>query len=136
MTLMEHDMTLVQLASIVFGAVTLLAVGFQLALAGGAPWGDYAMGGKLPGRWPAPMRLAALLQALMLGAMATLVLNRAHHAALGWPRPQAWLIWVIVGVCALSLVMNLITPSAPERRLWAPVAALMLATSLTVALLG
>ena len=35
---------------------------------------------------------------------------------------------------AISLVLNLITPSAPERRIWAPVAAVLLVTSLTVAL--
>jgi hypothetical protein len=33
-------------AAIVFAVVTSVGVGFQLALALGAPWGAYAMGGR------------------------------------------------------------------------------------------
>jgi hypothetical protein len=45
-----------------------------------------------------------------------------------------WLIWIVVAVSAVGLGLNLISPSAGERRLWVPVASVMLATSLVVAL--
>ena len=43
-------------AAIVFAVVTSAVIGFQLALALGAPWGTYAMGGRFPGVLPALMR--------------------------------------------------------------------------------
>jgi hypothetical protein len=44
-----------------------------------------------------------------------------------------WLIWLVVAFSAISVVVNTITPSARERRLWAPVALVMLVSSLVVA---
>lgn len=43
-----------------------------------------------------------------------------------------WLVWVVVAFGAVSLVLNLIPPSAGERAIWAPVA-LLLASSAIVA---
>jgi hypothetical protein len=45
-----------------------------------------------------------------------------------------WLAWVPVIVSALSVIMNAATRSRVERRLWLPVAIVMLASSLLVAL--
>ena len=42
-------MTATQLAAIVYALATAVVVGFQVALAAGAPWGEYAMGGRFPG---------------------------------------------------------------------------------------
>ena len=39
-------------AAILFAAVTVGVIAFQFALALGAPWGAYAMGGAFPGRYP------------------------------------------------------------------------------------
>jgi hypothetical protein len=36
-------------AAIVFSLFTAGVIAFQLALAAGAPWGEYAMGGAYPG---------------------------------------------------------------------------------------
>ncbi|MGE5377512.1 MAG: hypothetical protein ACM3XO_20835, partial [Bacteroidota bacterium] len=60
----------------------------------------------------------------------------------GQPRPAAparasgWLIWFVAGFSALSLVLNLVTPSAGERPIWAPVALVLLASSAVVAFSG
>ena len=43
------------------------------------------------------------------------------------------LVWLVVAFAAVSLVLNLITPSAGERAIWAPVAVLLLASSTVVA---
>lgn len=109
-------------------------IAFQLALAAGAPWGAYAMGGAYPGQFPPALRIAALLQAALLGGMAAVVLARARLILPRWLRLARWLVWGVVAFTAISLVLNLITPSAGERALWAPVAAVLLICSTVVAL--
>lgn len=123
-------------AAILYALVTMVVVAFQLALAAGAPWGEYAMGGAFPGQFPPPMRVGAVVQALILAGFAGAVLSRAGIAFLGWSKVSRWLIWVVVAFSALSLVLNLITPSAGERAIWAPVAFVMLASSLSVGILS
>ena len=118
-------------AAIVFAVVTLGVVGFQLALAAGAPWGEYAMGGKFPGRYPVPMRVAAVVQAVLLAVIGWTVLAAADLAPTQWS-PPTWVMWLIVGVLGIGLVLNLITPSARERRIWAPVVGVMLMCSVIV----
>lgn len=111
--------------------LALIVTGFQLALAAGAPWGHLAMGGRYPGRFPGPMRVGAVLQAVLLVVFAIVVLGRAGAVS---PAPPGWLFWVAVAFSALAAVLNLITPSIPERRLWGPVSVLMLICVLRVAL--
>jgi hypothetical protein len=116
---------------------TLVAVGvvvFQLALALGAPWGEYAMGGRFPGTFPRAMRVSAVGQAALLAALAVYVLSAAGLALPSLARTLPWLIWAVVAFSAVSLLLNAITPSAGERRIWVPVAIVMLVTSLIVAL--
>lgn len=54
----------------------------------------------------------------------------------GWSRPSRWLVWVVVAFAAVSLVLNLVTPSARERAVWAPAASLLLTSSAVVAIKG
>lgn len=129
-------MSAVSVAGFVFAVVTVGAAAFQVALALGAPWGAYAMGGKYPGRFPAPMRVAAVVQALILGGLAVVVLARAGLMLAAWAPAASWLIWVAVAFSAVSLLLNSITTSKGERLVWVPVAIVMLASSLAVALLG
>jgi hypothetical protein len=112
---------------------TACVVVFQLALALGAPWGRFAMGGAFPGRFPTGMRVAAAAQGLLLLASAGVVLARAGVALPQWAAASSWLIWAVVAFSAVSTLLNLITPSPAERRLWAPVAIVMLVSSLIVA---
>lgn len=128
--------TLAPVAAVLFTVAAVAAVGFQLALVAGAPWGSYAMGGRFPGRFPAPLRVAALAQGIVLVLLAGVVIARAGLAFEAWESNASWLIWVVVGFSALSLLMNAMSPSKGERFVWVPVAVLMLASSLVVALLG
>jgi hypothetical protein len=128
--------SLAQAAALAFAALTGVVILFQIALALGAPLGAYAMGGRFPGRFPPQMRVAAVVQALLLAGLAGVVLARAGLALPSWRPSAGWLAWAVVGVSTLSLVMNLATPSRGERMIWAPVAALMLATSVVVAVAG
>jgi hypothetical protein len=122
-----------EIAATVFCALTAGVVIFQLALAAGAPWGQVAMGGKYPGRFPRQLRIAAIVQALVLVGLGAVVLTRAGLIFPQWLAAATWLIWGVVAFSALALALNLITPSKWERILWAPVAAGMLLCSVIVA---
>jgi hypothetical protein len=126
-------MTVQKGAAILFAALACAAAAFQVALMLGAPWGAYAMGGAFPGQFPASMRMAAGVQSVILLLWAGIVLARADVALRAWSRAARWLVWVVVAFSAISLLLNLITPSAGERLLWAPVGFLMLVTSVVVA---
>ena len=127
-------MGLTTAAALTFGGVVLIVIAFQLALALGAPWGSYAMGGAFPGRFPARMRVAAVVQAGLLGLVAAIVLASANVVFQMLDPELRWLIWLPVAVSAAAVVLNLITPSAGERRIWVPVSLVLLASSLVVAL--
>ena len=122
-----------RVAAIVFAAVTAGIVAFQLALALGAPWGSYAMGGTFSGTYPPSMRTAAVVQAALLVVVALVVLARAGVALRSWARFARWAAWVVVAMSVLALVLNVITPSGGERAIWAPVSAVLLACSIIVA---
>jgi len=122
------------IAAIVFAVVTASVVAFQIALALGAPWGAYAMGGARPGRFSAPMRAGALGQALILALLAVAVLAEAGLVLPTVSASLPWLIWLAVAFSAVGVVLNAISRSAGERRLWLPVALVMLMASLVVAL--
>jgi hypothetical protein len=122
-----------RLAARIF-AVLIAVVGvFQLALALGAPWGRFAMGGAFPGAYPPPMRVAALVQIGALLAMALVVLSRAGLALPTWRAVSKGLVWGVVVLAGAAVVLNLITPSPMERLIWAPVASALFLTALRVA---
>jgi hypothetical protein len=124
-------MTICKVAAIIYAVVSLAVSAFQVALSLGAPWGEYAMGGAFPGQFPPALRVGAVIQAALLIGMALIVLARAGLILPGWRRASRWIIWFIVGFAVLGLVLNLITPSAGERAIWAPTA-LVLLISITI----
>jgi hypothetical protein len=123
-------------AARLYAAVSVGVVAFQIALAAGAPWSAYAMGGAFPGQFPFALRIAALAQAALIAGMAAVVMSRAGLVLAGWSAASRWLVWLVVAFAAVSLVLNLITPSAGERAIWTPVALLLLASSAVVAIEG
>ena len=125
------------IAASVFAACVAVAVVFQWALVAGAPWAHLTMGGRYASatnRLPVGARIACLLQSGVLIAMAVW-LSRFSAGSLptGW---SANLVWLIVGISALSFVANTITPSAAERKLWMPVTFAMLVSSVIVGVKG
>ncbi|MEH6557634.1 MAG: hypothetical protein V7459_07060 [Oceanicoccus sp.] len=120
-------------AAYLFSFLIGIAVAFQLALAIGMPWGEMAMGGKFPGRFPVAMRIAALFQILLLLSFALIVLARANLALPEYFEFSAYAIWIVVFFSFISAVLNTITPSKKERMLWSPVAIGLLICSIIVA---
>ena len=106
---------------------------FQLALALGAPWGQFAMGGAFPGAYPPALRLAAVAQVVVLALLAMVISSRAGLALPALRGASRPLSWGIVALLGLSLLLNLITPSGLERLMWAPVALSLFLTALRVA---
>ncbi len=122
-----------RVAAIIYAILTSGVVAFQIALAAGAPWGAYAMGGASPGQFPPALRIAAMVQAALLAGMAAVILARAGLILPGWSRVSHWLAWIVVALTVSSLILNLITPSAGERAIWVPTLSVLLISSLIVA---
>lgn len=118
--------------AILFTTLIAIAVGFQIALALGAPWGEWAMGGRWRGVLPKALRFAAVFQAFALLGLVAIVL--AHADVINWDIP-AWMIWVVVAVMAASSVMNFATPLRKERLLWAPIVTLACLSALAIGFL-
>ena len=127
-------MNMTVIAALIYTLATAGVVAFQIGLALGAPWGAYAMGGAFPGRFPPRLRVAAVVQAIVLIALAVVVLAFAGLMLPGLVQAAPWLIWLAVAFSAIAAVLNTITRSVGERRLWAPVTYVMLVCSLVVAL--
>jgi hypothetical protein len=111
-------------------------VAFQAAVALGAPWGEWTQGGGTVGRLPVRGRVLAVVSAALLTAMALNLLARAGEGPMtraphGLVAVLAWATTVFMG---LSVALNLASPSARERALWAPVTAALFALTLFVVL--
>jgi hypothetical protein len=121
-------------AAILFAATTALVVAFQAALALGAPWGAYAMGGAIRGQMPPPLRVAAVVQGLLLIGVALIVLADAALVSVAFVNEWPWLAWIPVAMSAIAVILNGSTRSRGERRIWLPVSLVLLVSSLAVAL--
>lgn len=103
------------LAANVFSILITVVILFQAALAAGMPWGEYAMGGKFPGRLPASMRVACLIQIAVLALLALIVLSKAEVILPGWQKFAESTIWFVVAFSVIASILNLITKSVREK---------------------
>lgn len=95
---------------------------FQFCLIGGAPWGRLTQGGRHEGALPVAGRVTAGLSVLLLVFMGAGITSAAGMRP-NWPE---WTGWSALAVQVLSTILNWITPSRAEKRLWGPVTAVML----------
>lgn len=116
------------------GTLALVAL-FQLALVLGAPMGEYAFGGTHKGKLPTGFRIASLVSiGVYLGIAGHVAAQLGLVQKLLPAGLNAVANWAIVGLMLVSLVMNAISRSKKERDLWVPVALLLVASSVIVAL--
>jgi hypothetical protein len=117
--------------------VTLLALItlFQIALIAGAPWGEYAFGGRYKVALPRNLKIGSVISCCMYVGVA------CHFLAQIGVFPQlldstlnTLANWSIVGIFSLALIMNTITPSKKERLVWAPIGLVLLITSVIIAI--
>lgn len=110
------------LAAMVYAGLCGVLVVFHLCIILGAPWGHLTMGGRWTGALPVPARGLSMLSAGLVVAMAHAVLSLAGLT--GWA-PPGFVLAGLAGYMALAILAHVLTPSAPERRLWLPVILVM-----------
>jgi len=125
---------IVTIAAIVFSILIGIVVLFQFGLVVGMPWGEATMGGKYPGKLPLPMRIVSVFSMLILTTLAIIVLTKADLILAELKSIAFTAIWFVVGFSVIAIILNTLTPSKIERKIWAPTTALLLITSLIVAL--
>ncbi|SHH26419.1 NADH dehydrogenase [Marivita hallyeonensis] len=116
-------------AAHLYATFCLATVFFQIGLIAGLPLGRYTQGGKHDGALPLSGRLMAALSIPVLLFMALAILSAAGFPGLGWPQ---WTGWVALSVTCVIAVLNWITPSEEERRVWGPVTSVMAALAIVV----
>jgi hypothetical protein len=119
-----------QTASFLYALIITATIVFQLCVIAGAPWGRITQGGQNEGPLPTKNRIFAVFSILILAAMAASILSAAGM----WPNWPTWTGWAALAMQVLSTVMNLITPSKAERKLWGPITFIMLLLALFVIL--
>jgi len=124
---------LVTISAYVFTLLLIILVLFQFGLTIGMPWGKASMGGKYPGKYPPKMRVVSLINIFVLSIIAVIVLIKVD---IMFPQLKSFsniAIYFIIGFFVLATILNLITPSKIERKIWLPVAFVLLVTSIIVA---
>lgn len=117
-------------ALLLCGLLVALTI-FQLGLIAGLPLGHLAWAGRYR-VLPVRLRFGSGMAILVYAVLALAILDRAGLVAI---LPSPWshgLAWATVSYLALALALNLISPSRAERRLMAPIAALLLCCALVV----
>lgn len=120
--------------ALVFAALIALLAVFQLALALGAPWGRFAWGGQHAGTLPARYRIGSVITLIVYALFALVALDRAGVVDSMPNAVSAVAMWVVFGILALSVAMNAVSRSKPERLTMTPVALLLTVLALFIAL--
>jgi hypothetical protein len=126
---------LATISAIFLVAMTLVVTLFQIALASGAPWGEYAYGGTKTGKLPTGFRINSVVSAFVM-----LAISGHYLAQLGVFEPildtagNSVVNWVLVGFTGLSALANNVTRSKKERMVWGIPTILMFLAALAVAL--
>lgn len=108
---------------------------FHLAIVLGAPLGEYSYGGQQEGKLPLGFRVARVPSFFLMAAIAGHYLAQTGILTpLLPPEQNAWANWGLVGFASLAALMNNITRSAKEKRLWGGTTIAMLLAALIVAL--
>ncbi len=108
---------------------------FQLAIVLGAPLGEYAFGGQNPGVLPVRLRIASFFSFVL-----ALGISGHYLAQLGVLNPlldadlNSLVNWFLVGFASLAALMNNITRSDKEKRLWGSTTIAMLLAAVTIAI--
>ena len=118
--------------------ICLILVGaglFQALLAAGKPWGEWAFGGQMKGTLPTPYRIASLVSITIYAAQIAHYLGQAGVVTSALSTSTNEVInWVLVAFFALGTLMNGISRSRKERKLWTPILVVSLLLSIAVAL--
>jgi hypothetical protein len=117
--------------TILYLALLLFTILFQIGLVFGKPWGEYTMGGYNKGVLPIKIRIAPFISILILSFFALFVINSTQILSTNFSFPS-FIKWFIIGFNVLAVIANSATQSKKERRLWQPITIVMLLCSLVL----
>ncbi|MBU9713340.1 hypothetical protein [Evansella tamaricis] len=120
--------------AIYFFVVAAIVTGFQISLALGAPLGAFTLGGKFPGKLPKKMRFAAIIQILILLLFTYFVALKADIISTHPDYIGVIGIWIVTVFFLFGSIVNVSSPSKPERLLWGPINVLTFVACLLIAL--
>lgn len=106
---------------------------FQVLLVAGAPLGRFAWGGQNDVLPPA-LRIGSAVSVVLYAGFALLMLQAAGGVRVLPEGLAGVAIWVLTGYFALGVGMNAVSRSRPERLLMTPVAVVLTALCLVLAL--
>ncbi|MCB0283850.1 MAG: hypothetical protein KDF60_14790 [Calditrichaeota bacterium] len=124
---------IVTYAAYIYTLLMFTVIIFQFCLTIGLPWGAASMGGKFPGKYPPKMRVASFMNMLILSFMAAIVLSKAGLILDAFKSEASFAIWFVLGFSFLAAILNIITRSKIERKIWAPVSVAQLICVLIIA---
>lgn len=121
------------------GAYVFIVLSFgimilQVALALGAPLGDYTLGGQYPGKLPNKLRIAALVQMLILAFFTAIVISRAGIGLNGLFGFSKIAIWFVFAFFILGTFVNFSSKSPKEKWVTGPLNVIALLSVLWVAI--
>lgn len=126
-------MTPAQVAAIVACVVLAGLAVFQALLVAGRPLGRFAWGGQHE-VLPRNLKIGSAVSIGLYAAFAAVVLDRTGLVELMPDAVSGIAVWVLAAYGALGIVMNAVSRSRPERFTMTPVAAVLAACFLVVAL--
>ena len=122
-------------AAYILVAIQIIVSMFQLALVLGAPMGEYTLGGQTQGKLSAKLRVVSAISLLLNLAIAGHYLAQTGIIQTLLPSDLNQIAnWALVAFTASGLVMNSISRSKKERKMWVPVLLLSLTCAVIVAL--
>ncbi len=125
----------VRVAAMAAAICFLVIAAFQVALVLGAPLGRAAWGGAYDEQLPMGLRIASGVAAGVWVLAALIVLGRAGFRVVRLPiGVLRWGTWVLVGLLFVGALMNVASSSGWERFGWGPLALILVALCLFVAL--
>jgi hypothetical protein len=114
--------------------ISIIVTVFQLALAFGAPLGKFANGGKFPGALPKNMRFLPFIQLAILWFFLYIVMIETNMISNQPTAIGSIGIWFVVVFFFFGSILNLSTPSKPERIVWGPINVLTFIAVLLIAI--
>lgn len=122
-------------AAFILVVVQIVVALFQLALVLGAPMGEYTLGGQTQGKLSAKLRFVSAISLLVNIAIAGHCLAQTGAIPMLLPADLNQIAnWVLVVFTASGLVMNSLSRSKKERRMWVPVLLLSVTCAVVVAI--
>jgi hypothetical protein len=122
-----------EIAALLFCLVLFGLSVFQIALIAGIPLGAFAWGGQHR-VLPKNLRIGSVIALLLYCSFAVVILDRAALIALLPDAASSLAAWAITAYSLLGAAMNSISRSQPEKYVMTPVAIVLGALSMGVAL--